>query len=159
MQGGKHFSQNARDELGRDGAASVIPGGGEDGKSFIAPAFTKTYDMEAKVGSVPSFSVLPSGSRCGTVALPACEGGHTSNACGCAFRIGELSTRVAGFSMHPRKRHLVASGAYHLLFSYLHRPPRRRPSSGSGACLSGRTSAARAPASSAGRSCSSTWRR
>ena len=36
----------------------MIPGGGEDGKSFIAPAFTKTYDMEAKVGLVHCLCVV-----------------------------------------------------------------------------------------------------
>lgn len=30
----------------------MIPGGGADGKNFSAPAFTKMYDMEAKVGTL-----------------------------------------------------------------------------------------------------------
>lgn len=38
----------AREELGEAEAAAAVPGGA-DGKQFSAPAFTKTYDVEAKV--------------------------------------------------------------------------------------------------------------
>jgi hypothetical protein len=118
-QGGKHFSQNARDELGRDGAASVVPGGGEDGKSFIAPAFTKTYDMEAKVGPVRLGAKLLSaapGLHCGTAARWRCQrvkGNQHQN-----LRAAVHSDRVCidqscALSMHSCKRHPVASSACH----------------------------------------------
>jgi cellulose synthase/poly-beta-1,6-N-acetylglucosamine synthase-like glycosyltransferase len=43
--GGKYYSSNAREQLGTAGGSGLPPA---DGKNFSAPAFTKTYDIEAK---------------------------------------------------------------------------------------------------------------
>ncbi len=45
--GGTRYSSNAREQLGLGAGAGEVPPA--DGKNFSAPAFTKTYDIEAKV--------------------------------------------------------------------------------------------------------------